>query len=104
MEVFGKLCLALIMIIVSTLISGFVLMKLYYWIVCPIYGLQPITQVQAIGLSFFTSFFLQPVILNMKSDQSEDKGLMFMIVSKFFTCLFVYGFMLLTGYIISLYI
>jgi FtsH-binding integral membrane protein len=104
MEIFGKLCLTVIIIVLSTLMSGYVLSNLYGWIITPIYGLKPITIPQAIGISLISHFLLLGVTLNMKSDQDKNTSFMTMLVAKLFTVIVIYGITLLTGYIVSLYI
>lgn len=103
MEALGKFVVTILIVVANTLIAGYVLMRLYKWIICPIYGLPPITQAEAIGLSFIVSFLLSPVTIHMKRND-EDKSFMVKVISSFLTALVLYAVALLTGYIISLYI
>lgn len=104
METIGKLTLTLVLLALSTLLSGFVLMKLYGWFVVPLYNLSPITWIQAYGLSLVASFLLLGITANMKNDADEVKSATMYVVIKFFTSLISYATFLLIGYIAHLFI
>lgn len=101
MEIFGKFCFTIILITVSMLIGGFVMMKLYGWILVPIYGINPITVGQAIGLATFIGYTQLGITMNMKSDIDEDKSFIVIFITKLITNIFMYGLILLIGWIVS---
>lgn len=70
MEAFGKFCATIILILVSTITGGWVFMKLWSWFVSPLFNLQELSLVQALGLGIMLSFACKPM---PKYDPEEKK-------------------------------
>lgn len=56
MEKFGKFMTIVLGIVASTFINGFVFSKLWFWFIVPIFHMQPLRVVEAIGIMFFITF------------------------------------------------
>jgi hypothetical protein len=56
MENFGKFMTVILLMIISPIISGFVIMKLWMWFIVPTFEVNPIRIVEAIGFMFLINF------------------------------------------------
>lgn len=56
MEAFGKLCFNLLLLAVTTIFSGFIMMKMYGLLVIPIFHTPLYTLTQFIAISTFWTF------------------------------------------------
>jgi len=84
--------------------SGYVLSKLWLWLIVPTFHVDAITIAQALGLSSVVQFLLLGVTMNMKSDVDTNSSFMAHLLGKFLSAIVIYSFSLLMGYIYSLYI
>ena len=66
METFGKICFAAVAVILSSVLGGYVFMKLWEWFVVYAFAVKPLTLIQAIGLMFVWGY------LKHKSKKDED--------------------------------
>jgi len=93
MENFGKFITVLLGIIITSIINGFVFLKLWLWFIVPTFQMQPLRLVEAIGIVFLIGY--------LKKTESNE------FWKKFFSnLLFVIlmsGFILFFGWIISLF-
>lgn len=67
MESLGKICFAIIIIFLSSIIGGFVFMTLWKWFVVSTFNLPVISLAKAIGLMLFINY-LKPKL----EDKDED--------------------------------
>jgi len=77
METFGKFMLGVIMIIIGTIVSGFMLFKLWAWFVVPVFEFLPqMTFSQSVGLSLFLSIiFFRNTQTKTEQDFAEIVGI-----------------------------
>jgi hypothetical protein len=99
MEAFGKFMTAIILMILQLVIKGFVILKLWGWIVVPLFGAPILTYIQAVALVFV----LQYLQLKFDSKAEPDKfwenvlaNFIFVIIAALQALFF--------GYIISLFL
>jgi hypothetical protein len=100
METFGKFMLGVIMIIIGTLVSGFMLFKLWAWFVLPVFeSLPQMTFSQSVGLSLFLTivFYRNPHTTKEEQDFSE-------LIGKFLAGLLLYIFLFGFAWIVYLII
>lgn len=105
MKAFGIIMAVIMALIFTPIIYGFVFCKLWIWFVVPTFGLQSLTLIQAIGLSFIISFFLGKKDLFKKQnnkDNTEEENTE-AILKLLFLPLIYGGLVLFFGYIISLF-
>lgn len=92
METFGKFMAGLIMIVLSAIIQGFVLSKLWAWFIVGLLSVHQITILQAIGLSMVVGYFRIKYDPSKKdNDEAWDnliKGFLFMLLYSAFALLF----------------
>lgn len=70
MKNLGKLMAVLLLIVLSPLIQGFVFMKLWNWFAVPIFELNTLNLIEAIGLAYLIGY------VRYKADDSpQEKGL-----------------------------
>jgi hypothetical protein len=98
MEKFGKFMTIILAAILSPIINGFVLLKLWTWFIIPIFHLEPLTLVQSIGLVFICNFILYQ--RNPKEDKDEFWNT---ILELIITTLSAAITALLCGWIVSLF-
>jgi len=67
METFGKMCAMILMLIIGSLIGGFMFMKMYEWFIVYAFSVTKLNLIQSIGVSFFISY------LKYKIDKKEGK-------------------------------
>ena len=56
METFGKFMTIVLVMIISPIVCGFVILKLWGWFVVPTFDLEPLRLVEAIGLMFLINY------------------------------------------------
>lgn len=98
MENFGKFITLVLAIIMAPIINGFVFCKLWLWFIVPVFDLPQLRIVQAIGISLLLHFCL----FKKPGDQKDDfwKEL----YSTIFFVVFLSGFTLLSGWIVTLFL
>lgn len=96
METFGKFCFGVFVIITTSLLGGYVFMKLWQWFIVYAFSVQPINLVQAIGLVFFWEY-LKP------KKKDEEKLTLKKFTKQFIESLLWYGITLGFGYLITLF-
>ena len=99
MENFGKFMTIVLAMIISPIINGFVFSKLWLWFIVPIFQMQPLRIVEAIGIIFLINF------IRMKRDRAADKEEFW----KTFTTNMIFvvlmaGFALLSGWVVTLFL
>jgi hypothetical protein len=98
METFGKFIMGLILMVLSTIIGGFILTKFWNWFVIPIFYFNQITIIQAIGLSFLISY------IRFDYKKANNDNLTFEdFIKQFITAIILSGLLFLIGYIIHLF-
>lgn len=97
METFGKICYSMLLAISAIFVGGFALLLLWKWFIVTIFHLQPLTIAQAIGLMVFTAFF-------KGYKKGEDTQTIHKLTLSFFETLGKISFILLTGWIVTLFL
>lgn len=96
MENIGKICTGIILIMSAFLIKGFVVLKIWDWILVPIFDIKPLSFSQSIGIALIL-FFMKPVVRN----KNPDFKIMF--ENFLFECLYTLT-ILLSAFVISIFI
>lgn len=99
MENFGKFMTVVLIITIATIIDGFVFSKLWLWYIVPIFQMQPISIVEAIGILLLMKF--TQVKTNKDIDTDKIWG---ELAKKTIGYLYKSGLVLLCGWIITLFI
>lgn len=60
METFGKICLVVVLLVLISLLQGYVFSNLWAWLIAPTFKVEPLTVMQSIGLAFFIAYVKQP--------------------------------------------
>ncbi len=95
MESFGKICFAFLVVIITILISGFILMKMWAWFMVPVFSLPEFNLYQAIGVSTFLSYIKGAKIDDKEKEWSE-------VVLNFIKSLIYTGALFILAYLIHL--
>lgn len=97
MEKFGKFMVITLIMIISPIINGFVLSKLWLWFIVPIFQIRQISLIEAIGLVCFISFIAAKKVKTEQDKFWQELGenVAFLI----FSCIFALG----GGWIITLF-
>lgn len=99
MESFGKFMTAVLAIIIAPIINGFVFSKLWIWFIVPIFQMQPLRVVEAIGIMLLINF----ILAKRDKDANGDKFWETLAINMLFIVLMA-GFCLLAGWIITLFL
>ena len=98
MENFGKFMTVVLAMIISPIVSGFVVLKLWAWFIVPTFETQPLRLVESIGLMFLVNY------LRAKRDKEADKDKFWEQFATNFAFVIIYaGFALLSGWVVSLF-
>jgi hypothetical protein len=97
MESIGKIFTGLVMIVVATIIAGFMLFKLWVWFIIPVFpSLPTLTFAQAVGITVFLT-----VIFGKRNTKDRDYD---EIVESFFNELIYTALVFLFAWIVYLFI
>ena len=94
MEELQKFLTAVLLLIITVIIKGFVFMKLWCWLLIPSLNFQPVTFIQAVSISFFIG-----TVTNKFKVRSEY--LITDLINDFVAWLVYMGLALSTGYVIT---
>lgn len=94
----GLLGFLILQIVLGSIISGYVLVKLWMWFAVPTFGLQPLTLVPAIGVGILISY------LTHHSIPQEEGREMSKVITDASTETFLYPLIVLSiGWLVSLF-
>ena len=98
-ENFGKFMTIVLAMIISPIINGFVFSKLWIWFIVPIFQVQPLRVVEAIGVVFLINF------VRARKDKEADKDKFWenFATNMIFVVLMA-GFALLSGWVVTLFL
>jgi hypothetical protein len=96
METFGKIVAGIILTVLSTIVQGFVIVKLWAWFIVQIFDIRPITLIEAIGLSLFILY------VNYRKPSKVEDDLYDIVVHGFIESLTIGGIFLLFGWVVHL--
>ena len=101
MENFGKFMTIVLAMIISSIINGFVIMKLWAWFVVPTFEANPLRLVEAIGIMYLIKF------IKMKRDKTNNENFWENFWEEFIAnvvfVLLMAGFFLLSGWIVQMF-
>jgi hypothetical protein len=98
METFGKFMLVILIMTVTLIINGFVFLKLWLWFIVPTFQMQPLRIIEAIGISLLISF------IRTGKNKEDKKNFWENILNQTIFNLGVFIYVLLTGWIITLFL
>ena len=99
METIGKFFTTLIIGLISIITRGFVIMKLWTWFIVPMFSMQALTLVHAIGLSLVVGLLTS----ELKPEDDDGENWFTKIITRFIFLVIVYAAVLFEGWIISLF-
>ncbi len=70
--VLGGIMAIAVIITISAIINGWVLTKLWHWFAVPIFGLDDLTVVQAIGIALVVGFLTHQKKITNKKDGNDE--------------------------------
>lgn len=98
MENFGKFMTIVLAMIISPIISGFVIVKLWAWFIVPTFEVNPLRIVEAIGIMFLINY------LKAKRDKESDRDKFWeQFAANFIYLILMAGFTLLSGWIVQMF-
>jgi hypothetical protein len=96
MENFGKFMTLVMAMIISPIVSGFVTMKLWFWFMVPIFGMNPLRLVEAIGLMFLINY------LKFRKTKPTDKDKFWLeFTESIITVILIAAVALFSGWIVQ---
>jgi hypothetical protein len=97
MENFGKFMTIVMAMIISPIINGFVIMKLWAWFIVPTFEMNPLRIVEAIGIMYLINF------IRMKRDKDQTDNFWEEFSTNVVFVLLMAGFALLSGWIVQMF-
>lgn len=98
MEKFGKFITIVLIMIISSIVNGFVILKLWTWFIVPIFEIQPLRLIEAIGLMFLVNYLM---IKQYKKTEKEEFWEKF--ISNLVFLIFYSAFTLFAGWLVNLF-
>jgi len=100
MEAIGKFFTSLVLGLISTILRGLVIMKLWVWFIVTTFSITVITLVQAIGLSLVIGLLTG----ELKPDEDTNNDDWFSkVILRFVFLIIVYVVVLFEGWIVHLF-
>jgi cell division protein FtsW (lipid II flippase) len=96
MSCIGIATSALLLVVISVLLEGVVISFFWRWFIIPIFGVQPITIAEALGLALFAGMFTNK---KATSNKDETTSLSTVLAVSFLSPLLALG----VGYIVHLF-
>lgn len=97
MENFGKLSYAMLLYVLTAIISGFALMKLWGWFVAYAFQVKELGMIEAVGLAFVINYLRTKQFNNGGGDVTEE------LTEKFIKYLIYIALTLGVGWFITLF-
>ena len=98
MENFGKFMTVVLAMLISPIINGFVITKLWLWFIVPTFEANPLRVVEAIGLMFLINY------IKAKQDTKADKDKFWkQFGTNIIYLILMAGFSLLSGWIVQMF-
>lgn len=98
MENFGKFMTIVLAMIISPIVNGFVIMKLWAWFITPTFNIHELRLVEAIGLMFLVNYLL------LKRDKDVNKDSFWeQFIANILYLFIMAGFALFSGWIVSMF-
>jgi len=98
MENFGKFMTVVLAMLISPIINGFVITKLWLWFIVPTFEADPLRLVEAIGLMFLINY------IKAKRDKEADKDKFWeQFATNMIYLILMAGFALLSGWIVQMF-
>jgi len=98
MENFGKFMTVVLAMLISPIIKGFVITKLWLWFIVPTFEANPLRVVEAIGLMFLINY------VKAKRDKEADKDKFWeQFATNMIYLILMAGFFLLSGWIVKMF-
>ena len=100
MKIFGSVVATVVALVLGAIIGGFVLSKLWVWFMVPIFDLNPLRIVEAIGLTFIVGYMTKNPV---ESDKKLEGTFSEELLKAFLQTIVIAGMFLLIGWIIHLF-
>ena len=100
MKIIGSIVATVIAVVLTAILGGFVLTKLWVWFMVPIFDVNPLRVVEAVGLTFIAGYMTKnPVETNKKL----EGPFLTVLLTAFLQAVVLAGMFLLIGWIIHLF-
>ena len=100
MKIIGNIVATLVALVLGTIIGGFVLSKLWVWFMVPIFDLNPLRIVEAIGLTFIVGYMTKNPI---ETNETLEGPFLKELLIAFLQTLITAGGFLFIGWLIHLF-
>lgn len=102
MQKFNEVSMVCILLVFTSVVNGFVIMKLWGWFIVLAFNARPLQMVEAIGLMLFVRFAENR--LAVRRNEKEDRSFLAILQENIFMVIYFAAFALLFGWIINLFI
>lgn len=100
MKIIGSIVATVVALVLGAIIGGFVLTKLWVWFMIPIFDLNPLSIVEAIGLTFIVGYMTKNPA---ETSKTLEGPFLEELLKAFLQTLVMAGGFLFIGWIIQLF-
>lgn len=100
MKIIGGIVATVVALVLGAIMGGFVLSKLWVWFMVPIFDLNPLRIVEAIGLTFIVGYMTKN---HVESGKKLEGTFSEELLKAFLQTIVIAGMFLLIGWIIQLF-
>lgn len=100
MKIIGSVVATVVALVLGAIIGGFVLSKLWVWFMVPIFDLNPLSIVEAIGLTFIVGYMTKNLV---ETNKPLEGPFLEELLKAFLQTLVMAGGFLFIGWIIQLF-
>ena len=100
MKIIGSIVATIVALVLGAIMGGFVLSKLWVWFMVPIFDVNPLRIVEAIGLTFIVGYMTKN---HVESGKTLEGPFLEELLKAFLQTVVIAGMFLLIGWIIHLF-
>lgn len=100
MKIIGSIVATIVALVLGLIIEGFVLIKLWAWFMVPIFDLNPLRVVEAIGLTFLVGYMTKKPI---EANKPLEGPFLEELFKAFLQALVMAGGFLFIGWVVQLF-
>lgn len=103
MKLVGQLTVTIIVLILSTILGGYIFSLFWGWFIVPVFLVSPLSIAQAIGISFIVRYTTKD-FSEKKNEVEERRDFNIILYTEVIRTVVMTGFLFLGGWIIHLFI
>ena len=103
-ETLTMFLMAATLFVITVLVKGFVLLKIWQWLIDPLFEITDINFIQAVAIAFVTGYFSFKVTIEKADEDVSEMKVLRQVLNNLKALLFSSFFILFVSWVISLFI